>query len=166
MPNSLIVAMSENRVIGRAGRLPWRLSADLRHFQQLTMGHTIIMGRKTFESIGRPLPGRKSIVITRQRDYQPPGVRVATSLDEAERLAAGDSEVFYIGGGEVYRQVLPRIERVYLTLVHATVTGDTCFPEFPPDRWQLARRTDHTADEKNDFPFSFLVYERVEDHAR
>jgi dihydrofolate reductase len=161
MPHSLIVAMSENRVIGRAGRLPWHLSADLRRFQQLTMGHTIVMGRKTFESIGRPLPGRNSIVISRQQDYQPPGVRVAASLDDAERLATGDSQVFFIGGGEVYRQTLARVERIYLTLVHATVPGDTDFPELPPEQWRLAQRTDHAADEKNDFPISFLIYERA-----
>jgi dihydrofolate reductase len=161
MPNSLIVAMSENRVIGREGRLPWHLSADLRRFKQLTMGHTIVMGRKTFESIGRPLPGRNSIVVTRQQGYAPPGVSVAASLAAASRLAVGDSEVFFIGGGEIYRQVLPRVERIYLTLVHAELPGDTHFPELSPDQWRLAQRVDHAADEKNDFPFSILVYERV-----
>ena len=163
MPNSLIVAMSENRVIGHEGRLPWHLSADLRRFKQLTMGHTIVMGRKTFESIGRPLPGRNSIVVTRQQGYAPPGVGVAASLDDAVRMAAGDSEAFFIGGGEIYRQMLPQSERIYLTLVHAEMSGDTYFPELPPDQWRLSRRVDHAADEKNEFPFSFLVYERVKD---
>lgn len=167
MSNSLIVAMSKNRVIGRAGQLPWHLSADLRRFKQLTMGHTIVMGRKTFESIGRPLPGRNSIVITRHQGYRPPGVHIAASLEDAERLAADDSEVFFIGGGEVYRQVLPRIDRIYLTLVHAEVSGDTYFPELSPDQWQLTQQTDHAADEKNEYPFSFLVYDRpFPDHQR
>ena len=163
MRNSLIVAMSENRVIGREGRLPWHLSADLRRFKQLTMGHTIVMGRKTSESIGRPLPGRTSIVVTRRHGVAPPGVCVAASLDAAAQLAADDREIFFIGGGEIYRQVLPRIQRIYLTLVHAEVPGDTYFPELPTDQWQLVQRTDHAADEKNDYPFSFLVYERVKD---
>jgi len=158
---SLIVALSENGVIGRGGRLPWRLSADLRRFKQLTMGHTIVMGRKTFESIGRPLPGRSSIVVTRQADYRPPGVKVAASLDEAQRRAAGDTELFYIGGGEIYRQVLPQVERIYMTRVHAQVTGDTVFPELAPGQWRLIEQSEHSADEKNDLPFSFLVYERV-----
>jgi dihydrofolate reductase len=158
---SLIVALSENQVIGRDGRLPWHLSGDLRRFKQLTMGHTIVMGRKTYESIGRPLPGRTSIVITRQPDYRPPGVTVAASLDEARRLAAGDTELFYIGGGEIYRQVLPIVERIYMTRVHAQVTGDTAFPELASSQWRLMEQTEHGADKSNDFPFSILVYERV-----
>lgn len=158
---SLIVALSENRVIGREGRLPWHLSGDLRRFKQLTMGHTIVMGRKTFESIGRSLPGRTSIVVTRQPDYRPPGVTVAASLDQAARLAADDTELFYIGGGEIYRQVLPHVERIYMTQVHAQVAGDTVFPELTSSQWRLVERTEHAADEKNDFPFSFLMYERV-----
>ncbi len=162
MRQSLIVARSENGVIGRGGRLPWHLSADLRRFKQLTMGHTIVMGRKTFESIGRPLPGRTSIVVTRQPDYRPPGVLVAASLDEAQRLAAGDTELFYIGGGEIYRQVLPQVERIYLTRVDAEVEGDTVFPELPANRWRVIEQTKHPADEKNDFPVSFLIYERVQ----
>ena len=161
MRKSLIVAISENGVIGRDGRLPWRLRGDLRRFKQLTMGHTIVMGRKTFESIGRVLPGRTSIVVTRQPDYHPPGVIVAASLDEAQRLAAGDVELFYVGGGEIYRQVLPQVERIYMTQVHAQVAGDTVFPELSSRQWRLIERTEHAADEKNDFPFSFLVYERV-----
>ncbi len=158
---SLIVAMSNNRVIGRDGRLPWHLGDDLRRFKQLTMGHTIVMGRKTFESIGRPLPGRTSIVVTRQPDYHPRGVIVAASLHEAARLAAGGTELFYIGGGEIYRQVLPQVERIYMTRVHAQIAGDTVFPELAPGQWRLIEQTDHAADEKNDFPFSFLAYERV-----
>ncbi len=161
MRESLIVALAENGVIGRDGRLPWHLSADLRRFKQLTMGHTIVMGRKTFESIGRPLPGRTSIVVTRQPDYHPPGVVVAASLDEARRRAGGDRELFYIGGGEIYRQVLPQVERIYMTRVHAQITGDTVFPELAPGQWRLVERTEHAADEKDDFSFSLLIYERV-----
>jgi|GEM_PF-232679 len=163
MPDSLIVALSENRVIGRDGRLPWHLRADLQRFKRLTMGHTIVMGRKTFESIGRPLPGRNSIVLTRQEGYAPSGVRVAPSLEAVAELAAGDSQVFFIGGGEVYRQVLPQIGRIYLTLVHAQVAGDAHFPELPPDHWRLVERDDHGADANNDYPYSFLIYERVKD---
>ena len=161
---SLIVAMSENRVIGRTGQLPWRLSADLRRFRQLTMGHHLVMGRKTWESIGRPLPGRISIVVSRQPDYQADGAHVVADLQQAIEQAAGDAEVFVIGGGEIYRQAVPLTERIYLTLVHAVIDGDTSFPELETDRWRLLERSPiHPADEKNDHDYSFLVYERAID---
>lgn len=159
---TLIVAMAANRVIGRDGRLPWHLRNDLRRFKQLTMGHAIVMGRKTYESIGRPLPGRTSIVLTRRPDYRPSGCLVAGSLDEAERLAAGHSELFFIGGAEIYRQALPRVDRACVTLVHATVAGDTHFPELSQSAWRLVDRTEHAADDANDFASSFLIYERVQ----
>lgn len=159
---SLIVAMSENRVIGREGKLPWRLSADLRRFKQLTMGHHLIMGRKTFESIGRVLPGRTSIVVSHQPDYQADGAIVASSLNEALDIVekSGDDEAFVIGGGEVYRQVLPAADRIYLTLVKATINGDTRFSDLDYSAWKLAASEDHPADEKNAYNYSFRTYDR------
>lgn len=164
---SLIVAMSENRVIGREGQLPWRLSADLRRFKQLTMGHHLIMGRKTFESIGRVLPGRTSIVVTRQPGYRAQGVVVAPSLTDALRHAeqAGDDEAFVIGGGEIYRQILPATDRIYLTLVKAMVDGDTRFDELDYSAWKLVASEEHPADEKNAYNHSFRTYDRVTSRA-
>jgi len=159
---SLIAAMAENGVIGREGRLPWHLAADLKRFKQLTMGHTIVMGRKTWESIGRPLPGRRMIVITRQTGYRADGVDVVSNLDDAVALtrAAGDDEVFIIGGAEVYRLALPHADRLYLTRVHAKIEGDTVFPEFDVGHWQLVKSEERAADETNDFPICFERYER------
>jgi dihydrofolate reductase len=176
MRYSLIVAMSKNCVIGRAGGLPWRLSADLRRFKRLTMGHHIIMGRKTYESIGRPLPGRTSVVVTRDVDYQPntpvaelaqsfdgqpQQVLVALSIDDAKRLAAGDDEVFFIGGGEIYRQVLPLVDRIYMTAVRAEIAGDTYFPELDCSHWRLVETVQGQVDEKNEYDHAFLTYDRV-----
>ncbi len=160
---SVIVAMSENRVIGCGGQLPWRLSADLRRFKQLTMGHHLLMGRRTFESIGRPLPGRTSVVLSRQTDsVEVPGVIRSPSLEHALQVAADDEELFVIGGGEVYRQILPLAEWLYLTRVHAHVEGDVTFPELPPDEWVLRDRSPrYEADEKNDHSYTFLQYARV-----
>ena len=137
---ALIVAVSRNRVIGRGGQLPWHLPADLRRFKRLTMGHHLIMGRKTFESIGRPLPGRTSIVVTRRLDYAPPGVLIAGSIPAALQLAAADREVFFVGGGEVYGQALPLCHKIYLTEVAADVAGDTLFPELDPRASHWSRR--------------------------
>jgi len=161
MKLSLIVAMSDNRVIGREGGLPWHLSADLRRFKRLTMGHYLLMGRKTFESIGRPLPGRTSVVITRQSDYQvPEGVLLARSLDEALQMVRNEDEVFVIGGGEIYEQTLPLAGRLYVTHVHAVVDGDTYFPPFDQDAWQVVEQSRHEPDEKNAYPYSFITLER------
>jgi dihydrofolate reductase len=158
---SLIVAMSENRVIGRDGQLPWRLSADLRRFKRLTMGHHIIMGRKTFQAIGRLLPGRTSIVLTRRTDFRAGGALVAHDMEQAKGQAAGDDEVFVIGGGEIYRGVMPSVDRIYMTLVHANIEGDTFFPEFRSDQWQRVEQSRHTADDRNEYEHSFLVYDRA-----
>jgi len=158
---SLIVAMSDNRVIGRDGGLPWRLPADLKRFKRLTMGHHVIVGRKTFESIGR-LPGRKSIVLTRQQDYRAAGELVAHDLDEALRSAAGDDEVFIIGGAEIYQQALHRADRMYVTLVHAQIEGDTRFPAFDANQWRSVDQTRHLADQSNPHDYSF----RVLDHKK
>ena len=157
---SLIVAVSNNRVIGRGGQLPWRLSADLRRFKQLTMGHHLIMGRKTYESIGRLLPGRTTIVVTRQPEYTVPGGLVARSLDEARQLAAGDDEAFVIGGAEIYGLALPLVERIYFTRVDTTVAGDTFFPELLETDWRLAASEVHSADEKNEYDYRFEIYDR------
>jgi dihydrofolate reductase len=159
---SLIVAMSENRIIGRGGQLPWRLQADLRRFKQLTMGHHIAMGRKTWESIGRPLPGRTSVVISRDPAYRADGALVVADLEQALTAAKGNHELFVIGGGEIYRQALASADRVYLTLVHARIAGDTEFPEISSDQWRLVEQSgQHPADPKNEYPYSFLIYDRI-----
>lgn len=130
---SIIVAMSNNRIIGAGGATPWNIPADMRRFRQLTLGHTVIMGRKTFESIGHPLQGRTNIVVSRQPDYCAAGVNVVASLAEALRRANGDSEIFICGGGELYAQALPIASRIYLTWIDAACDGDTCFPPVPAD---------------------------------
>jgi dihydrofolate reductase len=163
MKLSIIAAMSTNRVIGRNNALPWRLKTDLARFKQLTMGHWLLMGRKTFESIGRPLPGRKTVVLTSRPDYAPPGVLVAHSLDEALDLAGRQDpaeEMFVAGGEQVYRQTIDRARRLYLTLVHHDFEGDAHFPEFEESRWALMSREDHPADADNPYAFSFLTYHR------
>ena len=160
MTLSCIVAVSENGVIGRGNGLPWKLSADLRRFKQLTTGHAIIMGRKTFESIGGPLPHRSSVMITRNRHYESPGVVVVHSFDQAVDACKDQHEAFVIGGEAVFREALPRAERLYLTRVHANIKGDTYFPETDLAAWKLLQQEDHPGDEKNDFPSTFCVYAR------
>ncbi len=157
---SLIAAMSANRVIGRDNNLPWKLPADWKHFKNLTMGHHLLMGRKTFESIGRPLPGRTTVVITRQSDYSPTGVLVAHSIEQALQLAAQDSEVFVAGGAQIYLQMLPRADRIYLTSIDKDFEGDTFFPDFDESDWQLIFQENREPDEKNAYPYTFLTYER------
>jgi dihydrofolate reductase len=155
---SAIVAMAANRCIGKDNALPWRLPADLKRFKQLTLGHTLILGRKTYESIGRPLPGRTMLVVTRQRDYAPEGVQVAHSLEEALELARGD-EAFIAGGAELYRQAMDRVERLYLTRIDRDYEGDTFFPEVDLSRWRLVSEEHHPAT-PTEPAFSFLTYER------
>jgi dihydrofolate reductase len=159
---SLIVAVSENGVIGRDGGLPWRLSKDLRRFKQLTMGHHLVIGRRTWEEVGTPLPGRIMVVVTRDRTFAADGVLVAHSLDEALDLVRDDDEPFIGGGAEIYRMALERsmVDCLYITRVHAEVEGDTFFPEIDLEAWRLISREDHDADDKNQYPFSFLTYER------
>ncbi len=159
---SLIVAISENHVIGREGQLPWHLSADLKRFKQLTMGHHIVMGRKTYDSIGRQLPGRISVVLTRQSEWTVEGVLTASDLPTALKLAGDDEEVFVIGGSQIYQLALPLVDRLYVTQVHATVDGDTYFPAITDDQWQLQQTDSFAADEKNDHDYSFLVYSRLD----
>ena len=158
---SLIVAVAENGVIGSKNGLPWHLPADLKKFRQLTTGHAIIMGRKTWESIGRPLPERRMIVVTRDPAKLAGAPVEAFASLEAALAAAGEGEVFVIGGGEVFREALPRAGRVYLTRVHAEIPGDVTFPDLAESEWREVSREDHGADEKNPYSYTFLVYERI-----
>ena len=160
MSISLIVAVAEQGVIGQENALPWRLPGDLKRFKALTMGKPIIMGRKTFDSIGRPLPGRTNIVITRQSGLQLPGCVVLGSLSEALSSVHAD-EYMVIGGAEIYRQVLPLAQRVYLTQVHANISGDAFFPALEPTQWHETYREDVPADEQNQYAHSFITLERV-----
>ena len=160
MTVSIIVAASENNVIGRQGDLPWRLSDDLKRFKAITMGKPIVMGRKTYESIGRPLPGRQNIVITRQQGYVAEGCDVVATVEQAVEVANGAEEIMVIGGSEIYALFLPAAERLYLTRVHAEVDGDAFFPT-PGDDWDLVSDEPYAADEKNEYDVSFQVYERA-----
>ncbi len=158
---SLIWAMGRNRVIGVDNRLPWRLPADLKHFRALTTGHTILMGRKTYESFPRPLPDRRHVIITRDRNYQAAtGCLVVHTVEAALTAAGNDDEVFVIGGGSLYAQVLPRAERLYVTLIDSDFIGDTRFPDFDWADWREVTREDHGLDEQNPYPYSFVTLER------
>lgn len=157
---SIIAAMAENRAIGINNSLPWHLPADLRHFRQLTIGHHVIMGRRNYESIGKPLPDRHNIVVTRNPEYRAPGCQVKNSLEKALRDIQNDPEIFIIGGAEIYRQALSVADRIYLTLVHAEINGDIYFPEFDMRDWKETIRTRHEADERNSYPYSFVTYDR------
>jgi dihydrofolate reductase len=167
MKVALIWAMSRNRVIGRNNALPWYLPEDLKYFKRVTLGKPVIMGRKTWESIGRPLPGRTNIVISRNPGYRvPDGVRLVSSLDAALELAEkiclidGSEEAIVMGGAEIYAQALPRADRLYLTQVHADVHGDAVFPEIDLDHWQELGREDFPASDPNPYDYSFVVLER------
>ncbi|MEK6411083.1 MAG: dihydrofolate reductase [Acidobacteriota bacterium] len=159
---SLIVAMDEKRGIGKAGKLPWHLSADLKKFRALTMGHHMIVGRKTFESIGKPLPGRETIVVTRNASFKPEACFVAGSVQDAIAMARErkETEAFVIGGAQIYAQTLDAADRVYLTQVHAEVDADTFFPELDNEGWIETQQTHHPADEKNQYAFTFKLLER------
>ncbi|WP_434131507.1 dihydrofolate reductase [Methylocaldum sp. GT1BB] len=159
MKISLIVAMGENRVIGADNRMPWHLSADLKRFRKITMGKPLIMGRKTHKSIGRPLPGRKNIVLTSNREYAAPGCVVVHTLAEALSEADAD-EVMVIGGSSLYEELLAKADRLYLTLIHREFAGDTFFPEFEWKEWSEIERLDVTDDPDSGLSYSFLVLER------
>jgi dihydrofolate reductase len=158
---SLVAAMAENRVIGKNGGLPWRLPDDMRNFKRLTVDHTVIMGRRTFEEIKRPLDNRRNVVISRKPDFRPHGVTVVPSLKEALALGATENEVFVIGGGEIFRLALPRADRLYLTVVHGIVEGDTTFPPFEEGDWVLVEEKHHPADDRHAFAFSIRTYDRI-----
>lgn len=166
MQLSLIAALDEGRLIGRGNGLPWHLPADLRRFKSLTMGKPIIMGRKTFESIGRPLPGRDNIVITREPGYAPEGVQVVHTLQDAIDAAGNAEEALVIGGANVYFQFLPRVSRMYLTLVHGRFEGDAWFPAYDRRDWGVIHEEHHPADEANSAPYSFITLQRRYPHGR
>lgn len=156
----LVAAMAQGRVIGRAGGMPWHLPADLKHFKTITLGHPVVMGRRTFESIGRALPGRLNVVISRSRPDLPAGVVLANSLDSALESCGDASEVMLIGGGEIYRQALDRASRLELTLIDAAIDGDTHFPEVCLQDWHLTAMESRPADERNPHPMRFCTFAR------
>ena len=160
---SAIVAMAENRVIGKNNQLPWRLPADLRHFKAITTGHPVLMGRKTYESIGKPLPNRTNIIMTRNPSYQAPGCIVVTSIQGAIQSAISTKslELFIIGGEEIYKQFLPYIQKMYLTLIHHTFEGDAFFPEINWEEWNETNHEDHPADNENPYSYRFITLEKV-----
>lgn len=160
---SLVAAMAENGTIGRDNGLPWRLADDLKRFKALTMGKLLLMGRKTYESIGRPLPGRTSLVLTRDREWRAEGVVVVRSLGQALGIARDAEELMAIGGAEIYRLLMPFARRIYLTLVHAEIPGDTFFPDFDPTQWADVECHSYPADERNAYPFTFVTLERKSD---
>ena len=153
--------MAKNRVIGADGRIPWRLPNELRLFKSLTMGHHIVMGRKTYESIDRLLPGRTTVIVTRQRDYAVPGAIVAHSIDQALAACAGDEEIFVIGGADLLRETLPRADRLYLTIVDAEPEGDTFMPEIDMSAWRETSSQSFAPDEKHTHAYRFAVYDRA-----
>ncbi|MDD3608786.1 MAG: type 3 dihydrofolate reductase [Halothiobacillaceae bacterium] len=158
---SLIAALDRHNLIGRDNGLPWYLPADLRRFKQLTLGKPIVMGRRTYESIGRVLPGRDNIIISRENGYRVEGARVVHGLDEALEAASGAEEVMVIGGANIYFQFLPRADRMYLTLVHGSFEGDAWFPAYNRRDWRLIVEENHPADKENPWPHSFLTYQRL-----
>ncbi len=163
MLKSIIVAKAQNNAIGKDNQLLWHLPQDMQHFKQKTMGHHMIMGRKTFESIGKPLPGREIIVVTRNPDYHAPGCKTVASIEEALAWAeqAGEAEVLIAGGEQIYRAMLPLADKIYLTEVKATLEGDTFFPELTPNEWVETQRTAHPADEKHVYAYDFVELSNV-----
>jgi len=159
---SLIAALTDDYVIGIENRLPWKLPADMRWFRSHTLGKTVIMGRKTFESLGcRPLRERRNVVVTSDPDFTAEGAEVVHDIDAALAAVGSDEdELMVIGGASFYEQMLPRAGRLYLTYVHADIAGDAWFPRFDPARWEEVRREDHAADDKNPYPYSFVILER------
>lgn len=166
MKLSLIAAVAENGVIGCNNKLPWHLPADLQHFKRITMGKPLIMGRKTFDSLGKPLPGRPHIIVTRDQGFDYPGCHIVHDLDSALCCAAvllsgqDNGETMVIGGAEIYRLILPEIDRMYLTEVHQCVEGDAFFPVFDRNQWQQVAREDFSAPSVTEYAYSFVVYER------
>jgi dihydrofolate reductase len=156
-----IVAMSENRVIGNENKLPWHLPADLAHFKAITMGKPIIMGRKTYESIGRPLPGRCNIVISRDHNFQAAGCVVANSEECALEAAGYSDEIYIIGGSQLFENMLPRIERIYMTLIHENFIGDSYFPVLDTEHWQESSVEDYPATELNPYAYTFSILDRI-----
>lgn len=159
---SIIVAIANNGVIGANNTLPWRLPADLRYFRDTTMGHTIVIGRRNFQDIGRALPGRRNIVLTRDKDFSAENCEIAHSIDEVMAMIDDDDETFIIGGAEVYRSFLPLSKKLYITHIDADVNGDVLFPDYDSSEWQLESEKVQQADDRNTLPFRFCVYKRRE----
>ncbi|WP_374193947.1 dihydrofolate reductase [Alkalihalobacillus sp. BA299] len=158
---SFLVAMDKNRVIGKDNDLPWRLPADLAYFKKVTMGHPIVMGRKTYESIGRPLPGRENIIITRNQNYSAEGCTVLHSLDDVKKVIDDSTkEVFIIGGAEIFKEAFPIADKLYITHIDEAFEGDTYFPAFSDQEWKEVSREKGVKDEKNPYDYYFSVYER------
>lgn len=157
---SLIAAMTDQGIIGRNNQLPWHLPADLKHLKQLSLGKTIVMGRKTFESIGKPLPQRTHIIISRNADFQVPGCQVVDSISAAIKAAEACEELMIFGGEKIFEAFLPLADTLYLTLIHANLTGDTYFPSWDRAQWQEISRTDHAADAQNPYDYSFVTLAR------
>jgi dihydrofolate reductase len=158
---SLIAAISENNALGKENKLLWHLPADLKRLKALTMGHNLIMGRKTFESLGKPLPGRPHIIISKQKNYFPEGASVVDSIEKAIELAKEDNQPFIFGGGEIYKLTLHLVQKIYITKVHANFEGDTFFPELSSDEWKLVDCQKFEPDDKNKFSYSYLEYDRI-----
>jgi dihydrofolate reductase len=159
MTTTIVVAISENNAIGKDNQLLWYLPADLKHFKNITTGHTVIMGRKTYDSVGKPLPNRRNIIITRQ-DIKIEGCEVVKSIEDALALCAGEQEVFIVGGAEIYKQAMHLTDRIYLTIVHQKFDADSFFPEIDYNIWKETAREDHQPDEKNNLAYSFITLER------
>lgn len=158
---SMIAAMDLNRVIGVDNQMPWHLPDDLKFFKAKTLGKTVVMGRKTFESLGsKPLPKRRNLVITRNSEYLAEGAEVFTSIDEALKSCQGEEEVVIMGGGELYRQMLPFANKLYVTWVQTKISGDTAFPEWQESEWRVTEREWHEADENHQYPFEFVTLEK------
>jgi len=160
MKISLIVAFDEQRLIGNNNKLPWHLPADLKNFKQITMGHYMIMGRKTFDSIGKPLPGRTSIIITRKKDFKIEGCIVVNTLNEALIKSEDQQEVFIIGGAQIFECTLPIATDLFITQIHHLFEGDTFFPEIPKSDWEEVSRKKNEPDEKNEWAYSFIHYKK------
>jgi len=156
---SIVVAIAENYAIGKNNQLLWHMPADLKHFKNITTGHTVIMGRKTYDSVGKPLPNRRNIIVTRQ-DIKIEGCEVVKSIEDALALCANEDEVFIVGGAEIYKLAMSKTDRIYLTIIHHSFDADTLFPEIDYMEWKETEREDHQPDERNKFPYSFITLER------
>jgi dihydrofolate reductase len=157
---ALVAAIARNQVIGQHGQMPWHLPADLAYFKQLTLGHSVVMGRKTFESIGKPLPNRENVIITKNMGYQKEGCLILHSMDEACAFCAG-RETFIIGGAQIYQEFFSYADRLYITFIDEVFSGDSFFPEFDEKRWRLVSKTKGEQNEQNPYDYYFLVYEKI-----
>jgi dihydrofolate reductase len=157
---TIVVAISENHVIGKDNKLLWHMPTDLKHFKEITTGHTVIMGRKTYESVGKPLPNRRNIIITRQ-NITIEGCEVVNSIETALSLCKDEAEVFIVGGAEIYKEAISLTDRIYLTIIHKEFEGDSFFPEINEQEWKEVFREDHQPDQKNLLPYSFVTLQRI-----